>query len=53
MPIDSTQFENLLRSSRLVFADIFPEEQVEVATAFPAQFRRLCELIAPGRFSVN
>jgi hypothetical protein len=44
-PADSAQFENLLHSSRLVFADIFPEEQVEVATAFPAQFSRLCELM--------
>jgi hypothetical protein len=47
---DSAQFENLLRSSRLVFSDVFPEEQVEVATAYPAQFSRLCELVAPRKF---
>jgi hypothetical protein len=47
---DSAQFENLLRSSRLVFSDVFPEEQVEVATAYPAQFSRFCELVAPPKF---
>jgi hypothetical protein len=46
IPADSTQFKNLWHSYRLVFADVFPEEQVEVATAFPAQFTRLCELMA-------
>jgi hypothetical protein len=45
----SAQFNVLLHSSRLVFSDVFPEEQVEVATAFPAQFTRLCELITPPR----
>lgn len=48
VPIDSAQFRNLLHSSRLVFADVFPDEQVEVATAYPAQFGRLCELVAPS-----
>ena len=42
-------FENLVHSSRLVLADVFPDEQVEVATAYPAQFSRLCELVAPRR----
>jgi hypothetical protein len=42
---DSAQLENLLHSSRLVFSDVFPEEQVDVATAYPAQFTRLCELV--------
>jgi hypothetical protein len=46
----SAQFENLVHSSRLVFADVFPDEQVEVATAYPAQFSRLCELVAPRQF---
>ena len=40
------QFKNLVHSSRLVFADVFPDEQVEVATAYPPQFGRLCELIS-------
>jgi hypothetical protein len=46
-PVDSARFGQLLHSSRLVFSDVFPEEQVEVATAYPAQFSRLCELLAP------
>jgi hypothetical protein len=41
------QLRNLVYSSRLVFADVFPDEQVEVATAYPVQFSRLCELLAP------
>ena len=45
-PTDRAQFEKLLHSSRLVFSDVFPDEQVEVATAFPIQFSRLCELLA-------
>ena len=45
-------FENLVHSSRLVLADVFPDEQVEVATAYPAQFSRLCELIGRRRISV-
>jgi hypothetical protein len=45
--VGRARFEQLLHSSRLVFSDVFPEEQVEVATAYPAQFRRLCELLAP------
>ena len=45
--LDSAQFEKLLHSSRLVFSDVFPDEQIEVATAYPAQFGRLCELLAP------
>jgi hypothetical protein len=49
MQADNAQFKNLLHSSRLVFADIFPEEQVEAATAYPAQFSRLCELMASRR----
>jgi hypothetical protein len=47
---DSAQFDNLLHSSRLMFSDVFPEEQVEVATAYPAQFNRLCELVGPRKF---
>jgi hypothetical protein len=35
----------ILRSSRLVFADIFPDEQVEVPTSYPKEFVRLCELL--------
>jgi hypothetical protein len=50
MPADGTQFENLLHSSRLVFWDIFPEEVVEVATTYPAQFSRLCELLGSLHF---
>jgi hypothetical protein len=46
-PADSAQFGNLVHSSRLVFSDVFPDEQVEVPTAYPAQFSRLCELVAP------
>jgi hypothetical protein len=46
----SAQFKNLVHSSRLVLADVFPDEQVEVATAYPAQFSRLCELAAPRQF---
>ena len=45
--VDGAQFEKLLLSSRLAFADVFPEEQVEVETAYPPQFGRLCELVAP------
>ena len=46
---NDAQLSNILRSSRLVFADVFPDEQVEVSTNYPAQFRRLCELlIGPG-----
>jgi hypothetical protein len=47
---DTAQFENLLHSSRLVFSDVFPEEVVEVATTYPAQFSRLCELVGPRQF---
>jgi hypothetical protein len=36
------EFDTLARSSRLVFGDIFADDQVEVATAFPAEFSRLC-----------
>ncbi|HMF69670.1 MAG TPA: hypothetical protein VK602_18915 [Phyllobacterium sp.] len=43
----SAQLKNLVRSSRLVVADVFPDEQIEVATAYPVQFSRLCELLAP------
>jgi hypothetical protein len=39
------EFENLARSSRFVFGDVFPEDQVEVMTAFPDQFSRLCQLL--------
>jgi hypothetical protein len=49
----SVQFENLVHSSRLVFADIFPEEEVEVATAFPSQFSRLCELLTGSAHTVS
>ena len=45
----SAEFKGLLDSSRLVFADIFEDEQVEVATNYPPSFRRLCELIGQGR----
>ena len=45
----NAQFNSLLHSSRLVFSDVFPEEQVEVATAYPTQFSRLCELVASHR----
>ncbi len=51
MAADSARFENLLHSSRVVFADIFPEDQAEVATAFPPQFSRLCELMASQRLA--
>ena len=39
------EFMNFMRSSRLVIADIFPEDQVVVSTAYPPEFRRLCELL--------
>jgi peptidoglycan hydrolase-like protein with peptidoglycan-binding domain len=35
-----------INSSRLVFGDVFPSEQVEVATNFPTPFKRLCVLLA-------
>jgi hypothetical protein len=46
----SAQFRNLVHSSRLVLADVFPDEQVEVTTAYPTQFSRLCELAATRQF---
>lgn len=39
------ELKNLVHSSRLVLANVFPDEQVEVKTAYPAQFGRLCELL--------
>ena len=30
----------------LIFADVFPDDQIEIAANFPLQFRRLCELLA-------
>ena len=41
-----TEFPNVIRSSRLVLADIFPDEQVEIPTAYPTEFKRLCELLS-------
>lgn len=43
--IISPEVQNIVRSSRLVFADVFPDEQVEVVTDYPPKFRRLCELL--------
>lgn len=43
--IISPEVQNIVRSSRLVFADVFPDEQVEVVTNYPPKFRRLCELL--------
>jgi len=40
------EFLNLTHSSRLVFADIFPDEQVEISTEYPTQFKRLCEILS-------
>jgi hypothetical protein len=39
------EFRNLIASSRFVFSDIFPDEQVEIPTTYPMQFTRLCELL--------
>lgn len=41
--IISPEVQNIVR--RLVFADVFPDEQVEVVTDYPPKFRRLCELL--------
>ena len=49
IPADSAKFKSLQHSSRLVFSDVFPEEQVGVATAYPAQFSRLCEPVTSSR----
>ena len=38
-------FNGLLHSSRIVFGDVFQDDQVEVATNYPPSFSRLCELI--------
>jgi hypothetical protein len=46
----NAKFQNLVHSSQLVLADVFADEQVAVATAFPAQFSRLCELAASHQF---
>jgi hypothetical protein len=42
---DVDHFNGLLHSSRIVLADIFQDDQVEVATNYPPSFSRLCELI--------
>jgi hypothetical protein len=41
-----TELVKLEWDSRLVFGDVFPNEQVEVGTNFPTPFKRLCVLLA-------
>jgi hypothetical protein len=36
---------DLVHSSRFVISDIFTDDQVEIATDFPTQFTRLCQLL--------
>ena len=41
----TSQFKDILNSGRMVIGDIFPDEQLEIATRLPEKFRRICILL--------